>query len=178
MSATRGRRRVCGWLAACAAAVLPVGCVDPLAFFNPAFLQAAGLGDSVANLPGEAPTIILEVENQAGRVIEYFVSWRDGDGNVSVRTGVLAVGDKYSESVFCPIDEMTLGDVGDLTEIGALVRLGAGEADDPVIEVEPFGSLLQDSVNYNCGDSVTFTVLPSAATLSGYQTYAFIRRAP
>ncbi len=177
MNVALWRRRACGGLTTCAV-LLAAGCVDPLAFLNPAFLQAVGLGEEVADLPGEAPTIILEVENQAGRVIEYNVSWRDGEGSVNVRTGVLAVGDKYSESVFCPIDEMTFGDVGDLTQIGALVRLGAGQADDPVIEVEPFGSLLQLGVNYDCGDSVTFTVLPSSATLSGYQTYAFIRRTP
>ncbi|GAF86848.1 unnamed protein product, partial [marine sediment metagenome] len=44
------------------------------------------------------------------------------------------------------------------------------------IEVEPFGVLLQEGINYDCGDVITFTILPSSATLSGYQSFAFIRR--
>jgi hypothetical protein len=71
---------------------------------------------------------------------------------------------------------MTLGDVGNLDATGAIVRLGGGTADDPYIEVEPFGVLLQEGINYDCGDVITFTILPSSATLSGYQSFAFIRR--
>ena len=46
-----------------------------------------------------------------------------------------------------------------------------------MIEVEPFGVLLRNGANYDCGDGVTFAVTNSGATLSGYQVFAFIERA-
>ena len=108
--------------------------------------------------------------------MEFRLTWRDGDGQIHERTGILGVGDKYSEALICPIEEMTLGDVGNLNAIGAIVRLWSGTAFDAFIEVEPFGVLLQEEINYDCGDVITFTVLPSSVTLSGYQSFAFIRR--
>ena len=71
---------------------------------------------------------------------------------------------------------MTLGDVSNLDAAGAIARLGGGGSADPFVEIEAFGVLLQQGINYDCGDSVTFTILPSSATLSGYQVFAFIRR--
>jgi hypothetical protein len=63
-----------------------------------------------------------------------------------------------------------------LSAAGAVVRLGTGSAEDPIVEVEAFGTLLRDEVNYVCGDEVTFAVGLSSATASGYQVIAFIRR--
>ena len=81
-------------------------------------------------------------------------------------------------AVNCPVTEITLGDIADLSQTGALVRLGDGTPDDPFVEVEPFGILFKVGANYDCGDSVTFAVVPSAQTASGYQTIAFVQRAP
>lgn len=151
-------------------------CLTAGDLFNPAFLQALGGGERVANLPGEAPAIVLEVENGTQRVIEFRLTWRDVESRIQERTRSLGLDEKFSEALICPVEETTLGDVSDLDATGAIVRLGTGTADDPFIEVEPFGVLLQEGINYDCGDSVTFTVLPSSATLSGYQIFAFIRR--
>jgi hypothetical protein len=161
----------------CACGLLFVaGCTGPSELFNPEFLQTLGVRESAANLPGEAPAVVVEVENRTGRTIEYLVTWREGNGEIERRTGVLPAGSKDGFVVFCPLEEVTLGDVSDLNATGVIVRLGAGGASDPFIEVEPFGVLLQNEINYNCGDGVTFAVLSSSATLSGYQVYAFIRR--
>lgn len=152
-------------------------CVGLTEFVNPNFLSQIGLGETAATLPGEAPAVIVEVENRAGRIVDARVSWRTPEGTVDVRNLVVPVDSKISEALICPIDEMTLGDVSDPSESGAVVRLGAGTAADPIIFVEPFGVVLKDGVNYSCGDSITFTVMPSNQTLSGYQVFAFIRRA-
>jgi len=152
------------------------GCITAGDLFSPGFLQVLGVGERVANLPGEAPAIVLEVENGTDRVIEFRLTWRDGESRIQERTRSLGVDEKYAEALICPIEEMTLGDVSNLDDVGAIVRLGYGTANDPFIEVEPFGVLLQEGINYDCGDSVTFVVLPSNATLSGYQVFAQIRR--
>lgn len=152
------------------------GCVGMQEFINPTFFQSLGWAQVAADAPGEAPAIIIEVENGADRVVEFRLTWRDGDGDINERTGVLSVAEKFSEALICPIEEMVLGDVSNLDAIGAIVRLGDGTSSDPYLEVEPFGVLLQEGVNYDCGDVVTFTVLRSSATLSGYQTFAYIQR--
>jgi hypothetical protein len=159
-----------------ALALLMAGCADPFSFFNPQFIQTLGVGQTVANLPGEAPAVLVEVDNQTNRPIEFLLTWRESEGEVERLTGGLAPELKDGLVLFCPLEEVTLGDVSDLDATGAIVRLGNGESNDPLIEVEPFGVLLQQGVNYDCGDSITFTVLPSSASLSGYQVFAFIRR--
>ena len=151
-------------------------CVNAEELLNPAFLQVLGVGERASNLPGEAPAIVLEVENGTERVVEFRLTWRDVESRIQERTWTLGVGEKYSEALVCPVEEMTLGDVSNLDAVGAIVRLGSGTANDPYIEVEPFGVLLQEGINYDCGDSVTFVVWPSQATLSGYRIFAQIRR--
>ncbi|MBI5863741.1 MAG: hypothetical protein HZB38_04390 [Planctomycetes bacterium] len=167
-----------GWrLGLLSAFVALGGCITPTEFFNQEFLAQVGLSAGAANLPGEAPAVIVEVENRAGRVVEAQVTWRGPDGLVEERILVIPVDAKVSEAVICPVDEMTLGDVSNPNATGAYVRLGNGGAADPFIAVEAFGVILKEGVNYACGDSVTFTVMPSSQTLSGYQAFAFIRRA-
>jgi hypothetical protein len=157
-------------------ALLPAGCVDVGGFFNPEFLQQLGVQAKAASTPGEAPSLLVEVENRTGRPIEYLLSWRQADSEVEQLPGVLDVDGKDGLVLFCPVEELTLGDVSNTDATGAVVRLGNGGASDPLIEVEPFGVLLQEEINYDCGDSVTFAVQRSSATLSGYQIFAFIRR--
>jgi hypothetical protein len=172
---SHGRTIVAG--AALAVGLLAAdGCADIQNLLNPTFLQAIGVGESAATLPGEAPAVVIEVDNGTQRVIEFRITWRDAAAEVHERTEALGVGEKYAEALICPVEEMTLGDVGNLDATGAIVRLGGGSAADPYVEVEPFGVLLQEGINYDCGDVITFTILPSSATLSGYQSFAFIRR--
>lgn len=164
-----------------AGTLLPAGCPVLTDALSPTILNATGLGERVASLPGDALAIVVEVENGTDRVIEFRISWRDAQEEAHEQTGVLGAGEKYAEALFCPVKELTLGDISDLDAVGVVVRLGAtgglqGGAGGPYLEVEPFGVLLQEGINYDCGDSVTFSVLPSQATLSGYQVFAFIRR--
>lgn len=168
------------WVAwACAgAAFSAAGCAAGLStFLAPEFLNEVGVGTRVAALPGDAPAVLLEVENRTGRVAEVQLQWREGDSDVGVLPELLDPGERVALALVCPIDEITLGDVSNLMLSGARIRLGDGGADDPFIDVEPFGVLLRDQANYNCGDIVTFAVIPSGATRSGYQIVAFIRRA-
>lgn len=159
------------------AALGGAGCTSAAtALFNPDFLALAGVGSRVASLPGDAPALLIGIENRTAEFVEIRVTWRDGNGAITSRNKVLGSGQKLVEAVICPVDELTAGDVGNLTSIGARVLFGNGTADDPFIEVEPFGVLLQDGANYDCGDAVTFAVVPSANTRSGYQLFAFIER--
>lgn len=166
---------------ACATALLSASCTAiPAAlyeFIDPAFLNSLGIGTQPVTTPGEAPAVILEIENKTSFVIEANLAWRTTDsGTVEQRPVSIGSSEKYSELVFCPLTRVTLGELGDSEAIGAIVRYGAGTAADPFVEVEPFGRDLVVNVNYDCGDVVTFTVLPSSQTLSGYQIFAFIRR--
>jgi hypothetical protein len=165
-------------LAMCLAAAGGVLGCSGTTLLNPDFLSALGFGGAAANIPGDAPSLLVEVENRTDRVVETLVSWRDGDSNVHARSIRLTAGTRRGEALICPIEEVTLGDVSALSRTGAIVRLGNGTNQDAFIEVEPFGILLQDGVNYDCGDAVTFAVVNSGETASGYQIFAFIQRAP
>ncbi len=153
--------------------------------FNSDFLTALGLGSAVASLPGDAPTLLVAVENRTSRWVAMTVAYRAGDDTPNSYTTTLAPGGKSAQLLDCPVAEMTLGgDVSNLSQSGARVYLtepSGGDVDSlegaPYIEVDAFGKLLIDEVNYNCGDSVTFTVQPSSDSRSGYQTFAYIRRA-
>ena len=133
------------------------------------------MGTQAVTLPGDAPAILVEVEDQTQRNIEVLVSYLDADGLAKNYTVEVEPGQKTGQAIICPMSEITVGALGDLSSVGAIVRLGAGGAADPYIEVEPFGALLQEGINYECGDAITFSVVPSSATLSGYQIYASIR---
>ena len=167
------------WLCAMSLSALlgASGCAGlALNLLNADFLAQAGLGERGAALPGDAAGLLLEVDNRTPLVVEVRLTWRDGNGQRQERTNTLNPGERQAEAVICPVSEVTLGEITDLTAIGAVVRLGTGAADDPVIAVDPFGILLKDEVNYDCGDSVSFAVTRSPASLSGYQIIAFVRR--
>ncbi len=157
------------------------GC-SPLSLLNNDFLAQLGLTSGSTLLPDDAPSVLVAVENRTSRTIEARVTWREGsasggESTVEELINVVLPGDRLSTAVICPLEEITLGDIGDLNRVGAIVRLGGGTAADPIVEVEPFGVLLQDGANYDCGDAITFAVVPSTQTLSGYQVFAFVQRA-
>jgi hypothetical protein len=173
-SDTRRRAAAIGGLLVCIALV---GCSDLNNLLNEEFLSALGANSRAANVPGDAPALLVALENRTARTVEMRLTWRDEDNRVHERLRTLPPGTDIAEAVICPVEELTLGDVGDLTQPGAFVRLGNGGSNDPFIEVEAFGFMLVEGANYNCGDAVTFAVQASSATLSGYQIFAFIRRA-
>ena len=171
--------RRCLRLATCLSIVVAAGCSGNLtSLFNDEFLTQLGVTQRAASLPGSAPAIIIRVENRTTRTIEASVSMRLGGDNVDSFVTVVPPGASTGRAVNCPVTEITLGDIADLDQTGAIVRLGDGTPDDPFVEVEPFGVLFKAGANYDCGDSVTFAVVPSAQTASGYQTIAFVQRAP
>lgn len=159
----------------CVLALGLAGCAGAASFLNPEFLEQIGAAPSAASLPGEAPAFVVEVENKTGHVVDFLLTYRDSTGVVQ-RPNVVGNGLKLSTALVCPIEEVTLGDVSNLDAIGAIVRLGNETAADPFVEVEPFGVLLREGVNYDCGDVVNFTVQPSSSSRSGYQIFAYIRR--
>lgn len=151
----------------------PTGCGN---FLNPDLFNAVlGTGDA-ARLPNDAPAIVLAVENQTARVVETRLSWREGSADVGQQVFVVQPGQSQSLVLVCPVTEITLGDVTNLQSTGAVVRLGTGAAADPIIEVEPFGVLLQEGVTFECGDAVTLAVVPSGATRSGYRIFGFVEK--
>lgn len=153
------------------------GCAGISSAFNPEFLQALGTTASAASIPGEAPAVLVVVENNTGRPIEFRAAWRDSNDEAAERTGRLASGNSSGEVLVCPIPEITMGDIGNLGATGAIVLLGDGSSADAFIEVEPFAVVLEEGVHYECGDEVRFSVENSAATLSGYRIFATVTHA-
>jgi len=157
------------------------GCGTIEALFTQQFLDATLGGRQVASLPGDAPALLVGVQNGTDRVVEAAITYRtitsSGQSATETYTVVLAPFDHTLQALICPIEEITLGDLSNLDAPGAIIRLGSGTAADPYIEVEPFGVVLKEEINYDCGDSLTFVVQPSGAAPSGYQTFVYIRRA-
>jgi hypothetical protein len=164
------------------AGVLSLGCAQQQ-FLNEDLLSALGFGSQAAELPGDAPGLLVRVENRTNRWIRVQVGYRDGDDNVETFTTTVRPLDATGQLLVCPIAEITMGDVSNLQSSGARVYLGdnitsSAQLDSmPFIEVDPFGVLLQEAINYNCGDGIVFTVQASTDSQSGYQAFAFIRRA-
>jgi len=158
------------------------GCGTLTGFLNPDFLSALGSGTQIASLPGDAPGLLISVENRTDRWVQIMVSYRDADETVQNFTSMVAPEDKTSQMLVCPITEITMGDVGDLSQAGAVVFLMDDVVDSgellnaPYLEVDPFGVLLREGVNYDCGDELLFTVKSSSQTRSNYQTFVYIRR--
>ena len=151
------------------------GCIGITDVFNPEFVQSVQ-GSPVASLPGDAPAVLVSVENRTGFVVNADVSFRGADSQVQTYTNTIQSGVTTARALFCPVTELTLGDVSDLD--GARIILGNGNPlVDPFLEVEAFGVLLKENANFECGDEVTFSIIPSGDSLSGYQVYAFIQRA-
>ena len=171
------RIRMVAVVAGLTGGLLLAGCTSALSLFDPAFLTALGLGSQVAGVPGDAPSLLVAVENNTDQILEAVVSYRTEDSGVITYSTRVAPGERTAQALICPIDELTMGDVSDITAIGALIRLGNGDSVDPYIEVEPLGVVLKDSVNYNCGDAITFSVQTSGASRSGYRIFAYIQRA-
>lgn len=157
------------------------GCSLVGEFVSPDLLSGVGGSSRVTILPDEAPGLLVTVENRTTRAVLVVVSYRSGEENVETYTTALSAGDKSGQMLVCPVTEITLGSVSDLSQPGvrvALVEDAAGYAIDqlPYLDVEPFGILLREEINYNCGDSILFVVRASGTARSGYETIAFFRR--
>ena len=171
------RYRITAALVGLLGSVLLFGCVGITDFFQPEFLEALQGTSHVASLPGDAPALLVEVENGTDRVVVAMVSYRASDGNLDSFTAFIEPFDSTAQALICPIADITLGELNNTSAVGARILLGAGSLNDPYIEVEPFEAMLHAGIDYDCGDAITFAVQPSNETLSGYRIYAYIRRA-
>ena len=152
--------------------------------FNPDFLPELGLGTEAASLPGNAaPGLLVSVENRTGRFAEMTISYRTSGNQVQQYTTSVASHQKSGQMLICPIDEITVGDVSNPKLSGARVFLLDTVTDPnalasaPFIDVDAFGQNLRAGSNYDCGDGVTFAIQDSAIAPSGFQIFAYIRRA-
>ena len=176
------RKRLLACLAGAGLAVALAGCggaLDVTNLFNPQLLSSLGLNGTVATLPGQAPGLLVTVDNRTSLWAGLTVAYLDPNGNSQTYTTTLAPGDTSGRMLVCPVQQITLGDLSNLQQSGAVVYLGSGGnlTSAPTIDVEAYGTALRAGVNYDCGDEIIFAVVPSSATQSGYQTYAFFRRA-
>jgi hypothetical protein len=162
---------------AVAVAVLAVlgGC-SPLDFLNQEFV-ASMVGGTAVSLPGNAPALLVGLENRTDRLANMTVMYHSAEGTNEIYTSTVQAGQSTAQALMCPVSQITLGDLSNPDVVGVTILLGNGTTSDPYIEVEPFGIPLKEGENYNCGDGITFTVQMSGATKSGYQTVAYIRRA-
>lgn len=136
---------------------------------------------AVASVPGDAPFLLVTFENRTTRRVSFsgeatangtleFVGF-DLDPEGGGGGGSASVG---SDIVVCPVTELTIGSINDLSQSGVFVFLGGGFDTDPIIQVEPLGILLVEGVQFNCGDEVRFIVDESTATASGFRTFVQI----
>lgn len=169
-------------LAACVGLlVLAGGCVDLTGMLNPEFAAALRLTSSAASLPGDAPGLLVTVENRTDRWASVVVSYRDVNRDVVSYTTLVPPQSRTGQMLTCPVPELTIGDVANRNAVGARIYVvdtidTAALDSTPYLDVEPFGVLLQEGANYNCGDGLLLTVQPSSLTRSGYQTYVYVRR--
>lgn len=152
------------------------GCTGFYEIFNSDVLGLFESGQSVSDLPGDAPGILVAVENRTTHTMRAVISYRDGDDNVRSYTTIIGAGDHTAQMLVCPIEEITIGSVTDLTTAGAVIYLSdptdttTSYDDLPYVEVDAFGFLLQNDVNYACGDGLTFSVRADSTARSGYRT--------
>lgn len=152
------------------------GCVTATDIFNADFLAAVSGQQSVATVPGAAPAILVTFENRTSRVMEMTVTYRTSESNVESSVNTIVAQGQLAEAIPCPITEITVGEVTDLSEPGVYIALGGGTVNDPFLAVEPFGRLLKEGDDYQCGDAITFALIESNETASGYRIIAIIER--
>lgn len=155
---------------------LLLGGCSPMDLVNPDLVTSM-TGGAAVTLPGNAPALLVAVENRIDRLVYATVNYRDANDALQSYTAVVEPGQRTAKALMCPVPEITLGDLSNPSIGGVRVVLGNGTEADPYIEVEPFGIPLQVEQNYDCGDGITFTVQFSGETKSGYQTFAYIQRA-
>lgn len=165
-----------------AAIVLPlgIGCTNfqVANLLNPNFLAEVTDTTSPASLPGQARSILVTFESRLNNPTQFTISYRTLNNEIPAPfSGSITPNSQLATAIACPILEITCGDITDLSAGGVFVGLAGQTDNDPFIAVEPFGILLREGVNYECGDGVTFVVLESQATASGYRVLAFVEEA-
>jgi hypothetical protein len=134
---------------------------------NPNLVQSLGGESNVPTAPGQNPYILVRLVNAvsvpasvSGTIpipsgVGYLATWRYAGGQRDVwgiGGGGLAATEDYGRLVDCNMTVITLGDIDDLTVAGAWLIYG-GNVTQPL---KPFGKLLQNGVDFRCGDVLTF----------------------
>lgn len=133
---------------------------------------------SPASLPGTAQTVLVTFENRLDNPCRFEISYRTVNDQIPPPIMVTLGNDvQFAQAIACPVLEITVGDITDISEPGVFVGLAGQTDNDPFIAVEPFGVLLREGINYECGDGITFVLLESQATASGFRILAFIESA-
>jgi hypothetical protein len=156
-----------------------VGCTNFAVtdLLNPAFLDTLTGNTSQAALPGDAPTVLVSFDNRTSNPCAYTITYRTVNDAIETLDGEVGNGIEVAQAVPCPVFEITVGEITDLSESGVIVGLGGLSVNDPFIQVEPFGVLLREGVNFDCGDAVTFVLVETTATRTGYRVLAFVEQA-
>lgn len=157
---------------------LAAGCLSAAEFLNPEFVSSLGAA-RVATLPGQVPGLLVKVENRTSHWIEITLSYRDSDDTVQDFTTALAPHGMTGQMLICPVSAITVGSLSNREVSGARVALtdeAAGIGDGvPFVDVDPFGRVLEEGINYDCGDELLFVVEPAAEMSSGYRSLVYHR---
>jgi hypothetical protein len=154
------------------------GCLSGGSILNPDLVPTLTGNEQVASLPGNAPAVVIAFENQTTKAAFADVSIRFGDNEVeTVSYSLVGAGFRLASAYPCPVSQVTVGDVSDPSVGGVGIYLaGTGNQGqtDTFTRVEPFGIILQEGATFECGDEITFALVPTNATPSGYRILAFI----
>jgi hypothetical protein len=153
---------------------------------NPAFVQSLGGAAYVPTAPGTNPYILVRVLNAVSGAtmpvppgsttlgapvgIGFALDWRYAGGQpggLGLPGAGLAQNEDIGELVDCNMTVITMGDVNDLTAPGAWLRYH-GTLDFVQQPIVPFGKLLQNGVDFRCGDVITFVTYNDSSATRGY----------
>jgi hypothetical protein len=134
---------------------------------NPSLIQSLGGEANVPTAPGENPYILLRLINGiavppsvSGTIpipsgVGYLATWRYAGGQRdawAIGGSGLAVTEDFGRLVNCNMTVITIGDIDDLTVTGTWLLYGG----NVVQPLKPFGKILQNGVDFRCGDVLTF----------------------
>lgn len=147
---------------------------------NPNFIAALGGEASLPTAPGTNPYVLVRIVNlveppavdpfggstaPAGYL--FYLDWRYAGGNNPYQTGpsmtwwyntvgLSPVGADYGQLVDCNITGLTMGNTSDLTQPGAFFDYNYGGTSSVLQPMAVFGKMLQNGVDFRCGDVITF----------------------
>ncbi len=146
---------------------------------NATFLSSTGMSSYVPSTPGANPYIILRFTNsilgpdqspdelnQPGEAC-FWATWRYAGGGLDSiggkGTNDMGAGMDYGVVLPCDLTVMTVGNVDDLTQPGAWITYNPGGESNVLQALPPMGRVLQNGVDFRCGDVITFMLEPNNA---------------
>jgi hypothetical protein len=149
-----------GWMS------LSAGC-------NPQLIGSLGGERHLPITPGATDYILIRFYNAAsmpaGTGMEFNQQYRIAGGAMYGFGGVtgLVDGEDFGQLIPCNVTVVTLGDVDDPTVAGAYVIYNPPL--DPVRRaIKPLGKILQNGIDFRCGDTITFISVNDSTASEGY----------